>query len=159
MNNVKKKNISIKLSKIFINKKAYHNYFIEEKFCAGIVLEGWEVKSIRSKKINFSNSYIIYQKHEMYLINSNIQPLPISSNNMFCDPIRKRKLLLNTHEIDSLSHKIKNIGYTLVTLSLFWKRSWCKLEIGLAKGKTLRDKRMDLKKNEWNKEKLRILKK
>ncbi|QCI15934.1 SsrA-binding protein SmpB [Buchnera aphidicola] len=154
-----KKKYDIKSSKIVINKKAYHNYFIEETFQSGLILEGWEVKSIRSGRINISESYITNTFNELYLYNCLIQALPMSSNHIFCNPIRKRKLLLHKNEINFLSMKIKNIGYTLIPLSLFWKKSWCKLELGLAKGKTLYDKRLDSKKKEWNKEKFKILKK
>ncbi|MBZ2279430.1 SsrA-binding protein SmpB [Buchnera aphidicola] len=152
MSNIKK-NV-----KMFVNKKAYYNYFIKEKFYAGLMLEGWEVKSIRSKKVNIIESYVIYYSNNMYLLNCIIQPLHMSSNHIFCDPHRKRKLLLNRNEINYLSVKIKNKGHTLIPLSFFWKKSWCKLEFGLAQGKNIQDKRIDNKKREWKKEKLRILK-
>ncbi|AEO08054.1 SsrA-binding protein SmpB [Buchnera aphidicola] len=151
-------NTQKKKSRIVFNKKAYHNYFIEQIFQAGIVLQGWEIKSIRSGKINISESYISNYCNEIYLFNAVIQPLHMSSNHIFCDPKRKRKLLLNKNEIDFLSVKKKNIGYTIISLSMFWKKSWCKLEFGLAKGKNRQDKRIDSKKREWGKEKLRILK-
>ncbi|MCU4136974.1 SsrA-binding protein SmpB [Buchnera aphidicola (Sitobion miscanthi)] len=154
-----KKKSSEKTSKIVINKKAYHNYFIEKVFQSGLILEGWEVKSIRSGKVNISESYIMNYCNEMYLCNSLIQPLYMSSNHITCNPTRKRKLLLNKNEIDFLFLKKKNIGYTIISLSLFWKKSWCKLEFGLAKGKSLQDKRINLKNREWEKEKLKILKK
>lgn len=153
-----KKNNYLKPSKIFINKKAYHNFFIEKIFYAGIVLKGWEIKSIRSGQVNISESYIVYYMNEMYLYNSFIQPLNMSSSHIYCNPTRKRKLLLNKNEIDFLSIQKKNTGYTLISLSLFWKNSWCKLEFGLAKGKNMKDKRTELKNNEWKKEKLKILK-
>lgn len=154
-----RKNICIKSSKITFNKKAYHNYFIEEVFQSGLMLEGWEVKSIRSGKVNISESYITNHLNEMYLCNSLIQPLCVSSSHISCNSIRKRKLLLHRSEINFLSTKIKNIGYTLIALSLFWKKSWCKLEFGIAKGKNIHDKRCDIKNNEWKKQKLNILKK
>ncbi|QCI23797.1 SsrA-binding protein SmpB [Buchnera aphidicola (Macrosiphoniella sanborni)] len=148
-----------KRSIIILNKKVYHNYFIEKIFQSGLRLEGWEVKSIRAGKINISESYIISHLNEMYLCNALIQPLHMSSNHIFCNPTRKRKLLLHRNEIDFLSIQKKNKGYTIVSLSMFWKKSWCKLEFGLAKGKSLQDKRMDTKKKEWEKEKLKIIKK
>ncbi|QCI17651.1 SsrA-binding protein SmpB [Buchnera aphidicola (Acyrthosiphon lactucae)] len=154
-----KKKSHKKLSKIVINKKAYHNYFIEKIFQSGLVLEGWEVKSIRSGQVNISESYIISHLNELYLCNSFIQPLNMSSSHILCNPMRKRKLLLHKDEINFLSLKKKKIGYTIVSLSLFWKKSWCKLEFGLAKGKTVHDKRIILKKKEWEKEKFKILKK
>lgn len=154
-----KKKSDKKISKIVVNKKAHHNYFIEKVFQSGLVLEGWEVKSIRSGKVNISESYITSYFHEMYLCNSLIQPLYMSSNHIICNPTRKRKLLLHKNEIDFLSLKKKNVGYTIVSLSLFWKKSWCKLEFGLAKGKSIQDKRINLKHKEWEREKLKILKK
>ncbi|CAL4326315.1 SsrA-binding protein SmpB [Buchnera aphidicola] len=154
-----KKKSHIGSSKIVINKKVYHNYFIEKVFQSGLVLEGWEVKSLRQGKVNISESYIVTDMNEMYLYNSLIQPLHVSSNNSFCNPTRKRKLLLHKNEINFLSTQKKNIGYTLISLSLFWKKSWCKLEFGLAKGKSVKDKRIDVKNKEWKKEKLKILKK
>jgi SsrA-binding protein len=102
-----KKKCHIKSSKIIINKKAYHNYFIEEVFQSGLILEGWEVKSIRSGRISISESYIAINFNEMYLCNSLIQPLPMSSNHIICNPIRKRKLLLHKNEINFLSEKKK----------------------------------------------------
>jgi len=153
-----KKNHDLKRVKI-INKKAYYNYFIEDKFQSGLVLEGWEVKSIRCGKVNITESYITYYLNEMYLCNALIQPLN-SSSKYFChNPIRKRKLLLNKNEIDFLYSKKKNIGYTLISLSLFWKKSWCKLEFGLAKGKNIQDKRTNIKNEEWKKERMNIIKK
>ncbi|ACL30066.1 SsrA-binding protein SmpB [Buchnera aphidicola str. APS (Acyrthosiphon pisum)] len=156
---LQKKKYQKKSSKIIINKKAYYNYFIEKVFQSGLVLEGWEIKSIRSGKVNISESYIINDRNEMYLCNCLIEPLQMSSNRFSCDPTRKKKLLLHKNEIDFLSLKKKNTGYTMVSLSLFWKKSWCKLEFGLAKGKTAQDKRINLKKREWEQEKLKILKK
>ncbi|QCI19821.1 MAG: SsrA-binding protein SmpB [Buchnera aphidicola (Brevicoryne brassicae)] len=153
-----KKKYHVKSFKI-VNKKAYYNYFIEEKFQSGLVLEGWEVKSIRSGKVNITESYIISYLNEMYLCNSLIQPLKVSSTHILYNPIRKRKLLLNKNEINFLSNKKKYVGYTLVSLSLFWKNSWCKLEFGLAKGKSIQDKRIDAKTKEWKKERLNIIKK
>ncbi|QFQ32432.1 SsrA-binding protein SmpB [Buchnera aphidicola (Aphis fabae)] len=159
-----KKKHNLKLSTICTNKKAYYNYFIEEVFQSGLVLKGWEIKSIRLGKINISESYISNysnnnNSNEMYLCNSIIQPLQTTSNYLSCDSIRKRKLLLHKNEINYLSIKKNQIGYTLIALSLLWKKSWCKLSFGLAKGKNKIDKREEDKKNTWKKEKLRILKK
>ncbi|WP_295164871.1 SsrA-binding protein SmpB [uncultured Buchnera sp.] len=154
------KKYHLKSSTICINKKAHYNYFIEEVFQSGLVLMGWEVKSIRLGKINITESYINNDSlNEMYLYNSIIQPLNTSSNHLFCDSSRKRKLLLHKNEIQYLSNKKNKIGSTLVAISLFWEKSWCKLNFGLAKGKTKIDKRADEKQNEWKKEKLKILKK
>ncbi|ALD15208.1 SsrA-binding protein [Buchnera aphidicola (Aphis glycines)] len=154
-----KKKYNLKSLIFCINKKAYHKYFIEKVFQSGLVLKGWEIKSIRSGKINISESYINNFLHEMYLCNSVIQPLTTASNHFFFDPTRKRKLLLHKNEISYLSIKTNEIGYTLIPLSLFWKKSWCKLNFGLAKGKNKIDKREEEKKNSWKKDKLRILKK
>ncbi|WP_343154478.1 SsrA-binding protein SmpB [Buchnera aphidicola (Aphis aurantii)] len=157
MLNKKKKNL--KLSTICTNKKSYYNYFIEETFQSGLVLQGWEIKSIRLGKINISESYINNHLNEMYLYNSIIQPLSTASNHLFYDSVRKRKLLLHKDEINYLSTKKNKVGYTLIALSLLWKKSWCKLNFGIAKGKNKIDKREDDRQNAWKKEKLRILKK
>ncbi|QCI24333.1 SsrA-binding protein SmpB [Buchnera aphidicola (Muscaphis stroyani)] len=154
----KKKN-KIKSSNIILNKKAYYDYFVEKKFESGLILQGWEVKSIRSGQINISESYVMHDKNEMYLFNAIVQPLHMSSNHKICDPKRKKKLLLHKKEINFLSIKNKKKGYTLVALSLFWKKSWCKLEFGLAKGKNIRDKRTENQKQQWKKEQSKILKK
>ena len=159
-----KKNNNLKLSAICTNKKAYYNYFIEEVFQSGLVLQGWEIKSIRLGKINISDSYISNfsynsNSNEMYLCNAVIQPLITTSKHFPCNPVRKRKLLLHKKEINYLSIKKNQVGYTLIALSLLWKKSWCKLNFGLAKGKSKTDKREEDKKNTWKKEKLRILKK
>ncbi|CAL4321912.1 SsrA-binding protein [Buchnera aphidicola (Protaphis terricola)] len=154
-----KKKSNYKLSTICTNKKAHYNYFIEETFQSGLVLKGWEIKSIKLGRINITESYVSNISHEMYLCNSIIQPLSTISSHISCDPLRKRKLLLHKNEINYLSIKKNKIGYTLIALSLLWKKSWCKLLIGLAKGKSKVDKREDEKRNAWRKEKLKILKK
>ena len=155
----KKKNC-LKSSTICTNKKAYYNFSIKEVFQSGIVLMGWEVKSIRLGKINITESYINNDSlSEMYLYNAIIQPLNTASNHFFCNSSRKRKLLLHRNEIEYLSNKKNTTGCTLIALSLFWKKSWCKLNFGLAIGKTKSDKRENKKKEEWKKEKLKILKK
>ncbi|AAM67804.1 SsrA-binding protein SmpB [Buchnera aphidicola] len=155
-----KKKRCLKSSIICKNKKAYYNYFIEEVFQSGLVLMGWEVKSIRLGQVNIIESYINNDNlNEMYLYNSIVQPLHTSSNYVSCDSSRKRKLLLHKNEIQYLCNKKNKIGSTLVALSLFWEKSWCKLNFGLAKGKTKIDKRASEKQNEWKKEKLKILKK
>ncbi|QCI18802.1 SsrA-binding protein SmpB [Buchnera aphidicola] len=154
-----KKKHNLKSSTICVNKKAHYNYFIEEVFQSGLVLKGWEIKSIRLGKINISESYISNYSHEMYLCNAIIEPLNTISNHFPCDPVRKRKLLLHKNEMNYLSIKKNKIGYTLIALSLLWKKSWCKLSFGLAKGKNKIDKRNADKQNTWKKEKLKILKK
>lgn len=155
-----KKKIRLKSSTICTNKKAYYNYSIEEVFHSGLVLMGWEVKSIRSGKINITESYVNSDNlNEMYLYNAIIEPLNSSSSHLICDSSRKRKLLLHKNEVEYLYNKKKNSGFTLIALSLFWEKSWCKLNFGLAKGKTKIDKRENSKKNEWKREKLKILKK
>ncbi|QFQ32380.1 SsrA-binding protein SmpB [Buchnera aphidicola] len=154
-----KKKYNLKSPIFCINKKAHYHYFIEEVFQSGLVLKGWEIKSIRSGKINISESYVNKFSHEIYLCNSIIQPLKTASNNFVFDSTRKRKLLLHKNEISYLSIKINEIGYTLIPLSLSWKKSWCKLNFGLARGKNKIDKREEDKKNSWKKDKLRILKK
>lgn len=159
-----KNHYKLKSSTICINKTAHYHYVIEEIFESGLVLQGWEIKSIRSGRINLAEGYI--GKHsdssnlnEMYLYNSIIEPLHTTSNHFPCDPTRKRKLLLHKNEINYLSVKKNRMGYTLIALSLFWSKSWCKLKFALAKGKNKLDKREEDKKSTWQKEKLKILKK
>ncbi|CAL4320672.1 SsrA-binding protein [Buchnera aphidicola (Periphyllus testudinaceus)] len=137
---IKKKKI------VTVNKKSKFNFFIKKYFTAGIVLHGWEVKSIRQGKINISHSHIISRSCELYLFNCNIQPLKTTSLiNFSNESNRNRKLLLLRKEIDFISQEIKKYKYTVIPISVFWKRSLCKINIGLAIGKNLYDKRQDKK--------------
>ncbi|NIG99225.1 MAG: SsrA-binding protein SmpB [Buchnera aphidicola (Periphyllus acericola)] len=144
---------------ITINKKSKFNFSIKKYFTAGIVLYGWEVKSIRQGKINISHSHIIIRSNEAYLFNCNIQPLKTSNFlNSSNESTRNRKLLLLRKEINFISYEIKKYRYTVVPISLFWKRSLCKINIGLAVGKSIYDKRQDKKNKILKKELSRISK-
>jgi len=140
------------------NKKAFHEYFIEEKYEAGIVLQGWEVKAIREGRGNIKEGYVIVRDAALYLINANITPLKTASTHIKPEPTRTRKLLLHKAEISKLIGKVERSGYTLVPLDLHYKAGRIKLEIGLAKGKKLHDKREAEKDKDWNREKQRLIK-
>ncbi len=139
------------------NKRAYHDYFIEEKIEAGIALQGWEVKSLRDGRGQLSEAYVYIRDGEVYLIGSHIPPLTSASTHVYADGTRTRKLLLHRREIDRLMGAVDQKGYTLVPLSFYWKRGLVKVEIGLAKGKKAHDKRATLKERDWNREKQRLL--
>ncbi|HVK56089.1 MAG TPA: SsrA-binding protein SmpB [Burkholderiales bacterium] len=139
------------------NKKAFHDYFIEEKFEAGIVLHGWEVKAIREARVQLKEAYVIVGKGELFLIGSHISPLPTASTHIDPDPVRTRKLLMHAEEISKLIGKVERAGYTLVPLDLHYKGGRIKLEIGLAKGKKQHDKRESEKDREWQRERQRLL--
>ena len=123
------------------NKKAFHDYFIEERFEAGMSLEGWEVKSIRAGRVQLKEAYVIVRKGEVYLFGAHISPLPTASTHVHPDPVRTRKLLLRAEEIRKLIGKVERAGYTMVPLNLHYTRGRIKCEIGLAKGKKQHDKR------------------
>ena len=139
------------------NRKAGHDYFIEERYEAGIVLDGWEVKSIRAGRAQIADGYVIAKSDELFLIGAHISPLPTVSTHFIPDPTRSRKLLLHAEEIKRLVGKVEQRGYTLVPLDLHYKKGRIKLEIGLARGKLQHDKRADQKEKEWNREKQRLL--
>ena len=128
---------------ITVNKKAFHDYFIEEKHEAGIALEGWEVKAIRAGRMNIKESYVIIKSGELFLIGMHITPLLTASTHVSPDPTRTRRLLLHRREIMKLIGKVERAGYALVPLDLHFTRGRIKLEIGLAKGKKQYDKRAD----------------
>lgn len=138
------------------NKKAFFDYFIEERYEAGLVLEGWEVKAIRAGRANIKEAYVIVRHGELFLIGSHISPLPTASTHIHPDPVRTRKLLLNAAEINKLIGKTEQKGYTLVPLNLHYSKGRIKCEIGLAKGKKLHDKRETSKERDWQREKARI---
>lgn len=123
------------------NRKAFHDYFIEERFEAGIVLEGWEVKSIRAGHVQLKEAYVIVRNGEIFLFGSHISPLTTASTHITTDPVRTRKLLLKAEEIKKLKAKVERSGYTMVPLNLHFQRGRVKCEIGLAKGKKQHDKR------------------
>lgn len=140
------------------NKKAFHDYFIEQKFEAGIALEGWEVKAIRAGRIQLKEAYVIVRNSEIFLIGCHISPLPTTSTHFQADPVRTRKLLLHAEEINRLIGSVERAGYTLLPLDMHYARGRIKLEIGLAKGKKQHDKRRAEKEREWQREKQRLLK-
>ena len=142
---------------IIENRKAFHDFFIEEKHEAGIVLEGWEVKAVRAGRANIKESYVIIRNEEIFLFGMHIAPLTTASSHVRHDPTRTRKLLLHKKEIARLIGKVERAGYTLVPLDLHYKNGLIKLEIGLAKGKKLHDKREDEKKKDWDREKQRLM--
>tara|TARA_Y100000588_G_scaffold382215_1_gene469269 strand:+ start:1445 stop:1918 length:474 start_codon:yes stop_codon:yes gene_type:complete len=146
-------------STIVLNKKARFEYFIEDEFEAGLVLEGWEVKSLRAGKVNLTEAHVILKRGEAYLLGSQIQPLPTAASHLFPDSTRTRKLLLNKKELARLIGSIERQGYTVVPLSLYWKKNRIKAKIALAKGKKTHDKRETIKSRDWQRDKSRIMKK
>jgi SsrA-binding protein len=145
-------------STVAVNKKARHDYFIEDTFEAGIALEGWEVKSLRSGRAQLTESYVHVRDGEAWLLGAHITPLPTASTHVHPDPTRTRKLLLHRHELDRLVGAVERKGYTLVPLDLHWSKGRAKLAMGLAKGKKQHDKRATEKDRDWQRQKARILK-
>ncbi len=139
------------------NKKAFHEYFIEDKYEAGIVLEGWEVKAIREGKVQLKEAYVIIQRGEIYIIGCHITPLGAASTHVRPDATRTRKLLLHNEQIAKLIGQVERAGYTLVPLDMHYARGRVKVEIGLAKGKKQYDKRETEKERDWEREKARII--
>ncbi len=139
------------------NKKAFHDYFIEDKFEAGIALEGWEVKAIRAGRAQIKEAYVVLRNEEVYLIGAHISPLPTASTHITPDPVRTRKLLLHAEQIGKLIGKVERAGYALVPLDLHYAKGRIKLAIGLAKGKKQYDKREAEKERDWDLEKGRLL--
>ena len=140
------------------NRKAFHDYFVEERFEAGLALHGWEVKAIRAGRAQIKEAYVIVSNGEIFLIGAHISPLPSASTHLVPDPTRTRKLLLHAHEIDKLIGSVERSGYSLVPLNFHYKGGRIKLEVGLAKGKKQHDKRESKKAQEWQREKQRLLK-
>jgi len=143
---------------IALNRRARFEYFVEERFEAGLVLHGWEVKSLRAGRINLTEAYVLVRNGEAFLIGCNIPPLPTASTHINPDPTRTRKLLLHQKELARLVGATEQRGYTVVPLDLHWSRGKAKLSIGLAKGKKQHDKRADKKERDWQREKERLLK-
>ena len=139
------------------NRKAYYDYFIEEKYEAGLVLEGWEVKSIRAGQVSLGEAYVIVRGGALYLIGCHITPLKTASTHVQPDPVRTRKLLLREEEVSKLIGKVERAGYTLVPLDLHYRGGWIKAEIGLAKGKKQHDKREAERERDWKREQQRLL--
>ena len=142
---------------IALNKRSRFDYFIEERFEAGVALQGWEVKSLRASKAQITEGYVLIKGGEAWLLGAHITPLSTASTHVHPEPIRTRKLLLNRAELDRLAGAVERKGYTLVPLALYWKRGRAKLEIGLAKGKKLHDKRATEKARDWQRQKERLL--
>lgn len=140
------------------NKKAFFDYFIEERFEAGLVLEGWEVKAIRANRAQIKEGYVIQKQGAFYLIGAHISALPEASTHVNADPVRTRKLLLHEEEIKKLIGRVEQRGYTLVPLNLHYKGGRIKLEIGLAKGKKQHDKREAEKEKDWKREHEQLMK-
>ncbi|AGA89428.1 SsrA-binding protein [Thioflavicoccus mobilis 8321] len=143
---------------IALNKKAGHDYHIEQRYEAGLVLEGWEVKSLRAGRVQLKEGYVKIMHAEAFLIGAHISALPTASTHVNPDPTRSRKLLLQRTELNRLIGLTERAGYTLVPTAMYWKRGRAKLEIGLAKGKKLHDKRASEKDKDWAREKERLFK-
>ena len=141
------------------NRKAFHDYFIEERYEAGLVLEGWEVKAIRAGRANIKEAYVVMKGAEPFVIGMHVSALPEASTHVKPDPTRSRKLLLNAEEIRKLIGKVEQRGYTLVPLDLHYSKGRVKLQVGLAKGKKQYDKRDAEKDRDWQREQQRLLRK
>ena len=142
---------------IIENRKAFHDYFIEERFEAGLVLEGWEVKAIRAGRAQIKEAYVMLQGAEPFVIGMHVSPLPTASTHVRADPTRTRKLLFRGEEIRKLIGQVEQRGYTLVPLDLHYTRGRVKMAVGLAKGKKQHDKRQAEKEREWQREQQRLL--
>jgi SsrA-binding protein len=140
------------------NRKARFDYFIEERYEAGLVLQGWDVKSMRAGRAQLKEAYVYLKGGAAYLFGAHLSPLASSSTHVVADPIRTRKLLLNKKELDDLAGSVEQDGYTLVPLELYWKAGRAKLQIGLAKGKKQHDKRAVEKDRDWQRDKHRLMK-
>ena len=139
------------------NRKAWHDYFIEERFEAGIALEGWEVKAIRAGRLQLRDAYVIVRGSELWLLGCTVTPLPTVSTHFQPDPTRTRKLLMHAREIDRLIGAVERSGYTLVPLDMHFSKGRIKLEIGLAKGKKQHDKRESERERDWQRQRQRLL--
>jgi SsrA-binding protein len=140
------------------NRKARHDYFIEDRYEAGLALEGWEVKSLRAGRAQLKEAYVYLKNGEAFLFGAHFSPLVSASTHVHPDPTRTRKLLLHRHQLHHLVGAVERRGYTLVPLLLYWKQGRAKLEIGLAKGKKQHDKRATDKDRDWQRDKARLLK-
>jgi SsrA-binding protein len=145
-------------STIVLNKKARHEYALEDRFEAGLALEGWEVKSLRAGRIQVSDSYVLLKGGQAWLIGALITPLPAASTHVQPDPTRTRRLLLHRSEIDKLIGAVERKGYTVVPTAMYWKKGRAKVELALARGKKEHDKRSAEKDRDWQRDKARIMK-
>ncbi len=139
------------------NKRARHDYFVEEKFEAGIALQGWEIKSIREGKCQLVDSYVLLKDGEAWLLGAHIEPLKSASTHVVADPDRTRKLLLHRRELARIFGAVNREGYSCVALSMYWKQHLVKVEIGIARGKKDHDKRATIKERDWNRDKQRVV--
>jgi len=153
----KKPSPAAKSALIADNKKAAFNYFIEERYEAGLALQGWEVKAMRAGRAQLAEAYVYIRKGEAFVTGAHISPLNSASTHVIADPVRTRKLLLNRAELDRLVGAVEREGYTLVPLELYWKEGRAKLRIGLANGKKQHDKRATEKDRDWQRHKGRVL--
>lgn len=144
--------------RIAVNKKARHDYFIVEQLEAGLVLEGWEVKSLREKSIHLKESYVLIRDMQAWLLGAHIAPLATASTHKATDPTRTRKLLLHKDEIAKLVGAVEQKGYTIIPLSMYWKKGVVKLGIAVAKGKHRHDRRASIKERDWKRDQQRLLK-
>lgn len=142
---------------IIDNRKAFHDYFIEERYEAGLALEGWEVKAIRAGRANIKEAYIIIRNGELFILGMHITPLTSASTHVHADPVRTRKLLLHANEIAKLIGKVERAGFTLVPVDLHFAKGRIKASVGLARGKKQYDKREDEKKRDWERDKARLM--
>lgn len=147
-----------KTGSIAQNKKARHEFHLEDKFEAGLALQGWEVKSLRAGKVSITETYVTIDKGEAYLLGCRITPLNQASSHVICDPERPRKLLLNKRELERLMGARDRQGYSIVATAMYWKACWVKIEIHLAKGKHAHDKRDSVKDKDWARQKERMMK-
>lgn len=142
---------------IALNKRARHEYALQDRFEAGLALQGWEVKALRAGRINFGDSYAVVLRGELFLVGSQITPLISTSTHVIADDRRTRKLLLHAREIDRLIGAVERDGYTLIPTAMYWKGPHVKVEIALAKGKQMHDKRAVLKERDWARDKQRVM--
>jgi SsrA-binding protein len=142
---------------IAVNRRARHDYFIDERYEAGLALKGWEVKSLRAGRLQLNEGYVMMKGEEAWLLGSHISPLNSASTHVIADPTRTRKLLLKRRELDHLVGAVERKGYALVPLSMYWKDGRAKLEIGLARGKKQHDKRDTEKNRDWQRDKARVM--
>jgi SsrA-binding protein len=139
------------------NRKAFHDYFIEERYEAGLVLEGWEVKAIRAGRVQLGDGYVLVRNGALWLVGAHISPLPTVSTHFVPDPTRSRKLLMHAEEVQRLIGKVEQRGYTLIPLDMHYKKGRIKLEVALGRGKLKHDKRAAERDREWERDKQRLL--
>jgi SsrA-binding protein len=145
-------------STIILNRKARHDFFVEDRFEAGLALLGWEVKSLRAGRVQIRDAYVLFKDNEAFLFGALITPLPSASTHVQADPQRTRKLLLHRREIDRLRGAVERKSYAVIPTAMYWKKGRAKLEIALARGKKAHDRRADEKDREWQRQRQRIMK-